>query len=336
MNSPRRPGRAADLRLFAGLIVCLCLTCQFAPARAGAAPARMVPVAGPVVRGFDPPAQRWAAGHRGVDLAAPAGEDVRAASDGRVSFVGTIAGVSSVSVRHADGRRTTYQPVEPSVSEGQLVTVGQQIGRLLPGHCEQVCLHWGLLDDEDYLDPLRWLGSNTVSGPIRLLPAGTTVRTPVSPTGVGTGTGRQDAAGAAGPGAAGAATPPVTGPVTSGFGYRTNPIRGTSELHDGIDFGASCGTPVRAAWSGVVSYAAPMSGFGNRVAIDHGTVDGQPLSSSYNHLSDAGVGMVRVGDAVSAGQVIALVGSTGQSTGCHLHFSVYRQGIAVDPQAWLG
>ncbi len=305
-----------------------------APGQAQASPARMLPITGPVLRTFDPPAQRWSAGHRGVDLGGTEGESVRAAADGRVSFVGTIAGVTSVSVRHADGRRTTYQPLEPSVGEGQLVTAGQEIGRLLPGHCDHSCLHWGLIEADEYLDPLRWLGDAAPSTPVRLLPVGTKVRTqPMAAaqprTGTRTSSEPQGTTGAP-------ARSPVDAPVTSGFGQRINPVRGTSELHDGIDFGAPCGTPVRAAWSGVVSYAAPMSGFGNRVAIDHGTVGGQELSSSYNHLSDAGSGMVHVGDTVSAGQVIALVGTTGLSTGCHLHFSVYHQGSAVDPQAWLG
>lgn len=328
-------------RWFGAALACLTLVLGLAvPVSAQAAPARQLPVTGPVLRAFDPPAQRWSAGHRGVDLAGTVGENVRAADAGQVSFVGTIAGVTSMSVRHGDGRRTTYQPLEPSVREGQFVGAGQVIGRLLPGHCDPACLHWGLIAADDYLDPLRWLGGAGQLGSVRLLPNGTQLRSRAADAGAASrGTAdtvdtRPQVAGQTG--SSTVASLPIAAPMTSGFGTRSNPVRGTSEVHDGIDFGAACGTPVRAAWSGVVSYAAPMSGFGNRVAVDHGTLDGQALSTSYNHLSDAGVGMVRVGDTVSAGQIIALVGTTGLSTGCHLHFSVYRQGSAVDPAPWLG
>ncbi|GAA2181878.1 M23 family metallopeptidase [Brooklawnia cerclae] len=117
---------------------------------------------------------------------------------------------------------------------------------------------------------------------------------------------------------------PADGPITSPFGYRTNPIGGYSELHDGTDIGAACGTPVRAAWAGVVLSARYESGWGNRVIIDSGT-----YKAAYNHLQ---VMAVAPGEFVEAGQIIAAVGTTGNSTGCHLHFSVWVNEVITDPQ----
>lgn len=125
-----------------------------------------------VVTRFDPPADRWGAGHRGVDLAGTIGRVVRAALPGRVAFVGRIAGRGVVTVAHrgeAAGTRTTYEPVAGVVAAGDLVAAGQVIGHLegLGGHClPAVCLHWGWLRGDTYLDPLRLVGA----GPIRLLP----------------------------------------------------------------------------------------------------------------------------------------------------------------------
>ena len=122
-----------------------------------------------VERGFDPPPQPWLAGHRGVDLAGSAGEPVLAAGSGVVSFAGRVARVPVVSIRHADGLLTTYQPVRSRLSAGDPVRLGQPIGRLveLGSHCAPAaCLHWGLRRGADYLDPLALLHLN----PVRLLP----------------------------------------------------------------------------------------------------------------------------------------------------------------------
>ncbi|WP_435204427.1 M23 family metallopeptidase [Micromonospora sp. bgisy143] len=129
------------------------------------------PLDGPprLVRRFDPPPQPWLAGHRGVDLAAPAGAVVRSAGSGTVLFAGLVAGRPVVTVGHADGLRTTYEPVQPAVRPGQAVAAGAPLGELLPGHpgCPaDACLHWGLRRGEEYLDPLALLGL----GPVRLLP----------------------------------------------------------------------------------------------------------------------------------------------------------------------
>ena len=118
------------------------------------------PLAGAAVtRPFDVLPHRYAAGHRGVDLAGAPGAPVLSAGDGVVVFAGMVAGRPVVSVDHAGGLRTTYEPVQPSVGAGQPVARGSPLGTLAPGHAgcpTAACLHWGLRRGEDYLDPL-WL-----------------------------------------------------------------------------------------------------------------------------------------------------------------------------------
>jgi murein DD-endopeptidase MepM/ murein hydrolase activator NlpD len=127
------------------------------------------PAPGPVVRRFDPPPQPWLPGHRGVDIEAPAGSLIVAAMGGVVWFAGTVASRPLVSIAHPNGTRTTYEPVQPSVSAGDPVAAGDVIGILRPGHsgCANACLHLGLRQDETYLDPLSLFGTARV----RLLPA---------------------------------------------------------------------------------------------------------------------------------------------------------------------
>ena len=124
-----------------------------------------------VMHRFDPPADAWGAGHRGVDLLGRAGQDVQAALAGTVSFAGTLAGRGVVVVDHG-ATRTAYEPVEPAVAVGRSVPTGAVIGRLQSpmSHCFPLaCLHWGLLRGEEYLDPLSLVGD----GPVRLLPLAT-------------------------------------------------------------------------------------------------------------------------------------------------------------------
>lgn len=112
------------------------------------------PVPGAVVEPFDEPAEPWLAGHRGVDLAAEVGETVRAAADGVVAYAGVVAGKPVVSLDHADGIRTTYEPVLAGVEAGDAVVLGQEIGTLAAGHGEDD-LHWGARRGrEAYLDPV--------------------------------------------------------------------------------------------------------------------------------------------------------------------------------------
>ncbi len=125
---------------------------------------------------------------------------------------------------------------------------------------------------------------------------------------------------------------PVNGAITSPFGYRVHPIYGYYGLHDGTDFGAACGSPLYSAASGRVISSYWSTVYGNRLIIDNGLVNGVSLVAIYNHATSYTVG---VGDRVKRGQVIGYVGSTGWSTGCHLHFTVMVNGDPVDPMGWL-
>ncbi len=116
--------------------------------------------------------------------------------------------------------------------------------------------------------------------------------------------------------------------VTSRFGFRTHPIFGTRRLHAGTDFRGATGTPVLAAAGGTVVYAGPRGGYGNAVIIDHGGA----LATLYAHQSRLSVA---TGDRVETGQAVGAVGSTGFSTGPHLHFEVRVNGTPVDPLNYL-
>jgi murein DD-endopeptidase MepM/ murein hydrolase activator NlpD len=136
-----------------------------APARQGVWPLSPRPE---VVRGFDPPATRWGAGHRGVDLLGHQGQQVHSSLGGTVTFAGPLAGRGVVVVDHG-GVRTTYEPVSARVAVGEVVARGAVIGTLQrsSSHCfPRACLHWGLLRGDSYLNPLTLVGA----GPIRLLP----------------------------------------------------------------------------------------------------------------------------------------------------------------------
>lgn len=122
---------------------------------------------------------------------------------------------------------------------------------------------------------------------------------------------------------------PVGGPITSAFGYRIHPILRTRRFHNGIDIAAPGGTPIRAADSGTVVSAGWQPAYGLTVIVDHGS----GLSSMYAHCQSGSV-RVSPGQRVSRGQPLAGVGSTGWSTGNHLHWSVFRNGQAVNPAAY--
>lgn len=273
-------------------------------------PRGISPVPGPLTAEFRPPENRWDAGHRGVDMAAQSGEVVMAAAGGSVTFAGELAGRGVVVVDHGTVR-TTYEPVDASVRIGDEVATGTPIGRIgRGGHCSEHCLHWGLRSGDSYLDPRLLL-----SIPIRLMAAD-------EPIGQGQAFGGQ----------ATGLVRPADGPITSEYGWRIHPVVGTRRFHDGTDYGAPCGSPIRAATAGVVISRVSHAAYGERLLVDHGVVDGVggSLVTAYNHAESF---QVRVGEAVSAGQRIGTVGTTGWSTGCHLHFSAWVDGELVDPQS---
>jgi murein DD-endopeptidase MepM/ murein hydrolase activator NlpD len=119
---------------------------------------------------------------------------------------------------------------------------------------------------------------------------------------------------------------PARGGITDGFGSRPSPGGGVgSTYHMGIDIGASCDSPIYSAYAGTVVYAGPNGSYGNFVLIDHGN----STQTGYAHIRNGGI-MVGIGQHVSAGQPIAHVGTTGASTGCHLHFEVRINGEKID------
>jgi murein DD-endopeptidase MepM/ murein hydrolase activator NlpD len=131
-------------------------------------------------------------------------------------------------------------------------------------------------------------------------------------------------------------TPPQESPhpspmprLSSGYGYRTDPLRGTGRMHYGLDIPGPLGTPVLASSDGFIAFAGSAGSYGQMIEIDHGN----GLRTRYAHLSRL---LVRAGEAVGQHQTIALMGSTGRSTGSHLHFEVRVNGRATDPFPLLG
>ena len=122
--------------------------------------------------------------------------------------------------------------------------------------------------------------------------------------------------------------PVSDGWISSYFGYRTDPFDGRREWHPGVDIAGELGEPVVAVAAGIVTYAGKHGGYGNLVEINHGN----GLASRYGHLSQIGV---KVGQFVRIGETIGRIGSTGRSTGPHLHYETRVNGEAVDPQKFL-
>lgn len=125
---------------------------------------------------------------------------------------------------------------------------------------------------------------------------------------------------------------PVNGPITSPYGWRIHPIYHYWGLHDGDDFAANCGAPQVAANSGTVISEYYSDVWGNRLYIDLGKINGHNYTVVHNHLSKYAV---KVGQRVSRGQVVGYTGTTGWSTGCHLHYTVLRDGTPVDPAQYF-
>ncbi|MDR2895246.1 MAG: M23 family metallopeptidase [Propionibacteriaceae bacterium] len=313
----------------------LALLASLAAAPANADSTTALPTIGSTVtRDFDPPDHDWLPGHRGVDLAGMIGQPVIVPRDGQVSFVGVVAGRPVITVDHG-GFNTTYEPVDPQVTRGEGVTAGQIIGYLIAGHegCPvDACLHWGMRKDGQYHDPMSLLGL----GDIRLLSAAdlTTLKARAARLKAAEllgDPGTMDPGDFLAPGSD-RLLRPVDGPISSPFGMRIHPINGQSQFHDGMDIAAACGATIRAAATGQVSFAGVSGGYGNRVVVNHNTGNGANMASSYSHASSL---IVSRGQEVSVGQVLGFVGSTGTSTGCHLHWQVWRDGQLSDPADWL-
>jgi murein DD-endopeptidase MepM/ murein hydrolase activator NlpD len=148
--------------------------------------------------------------------------------------------------------------------------------------------------------------------------------------GGGTGSSGSGSSGSAGSGSGTGWVRPASGYVISPYGYRVHPIYGTVIKHDGADLASGCSTPIVAAAAGTVDYVGWYGGYGNYVRISHGG----GVQTAYGHIVNGGF-RVSPGQQVSAGQLIALVGSTGNSTGCHTHFEVHVNGATTDPVPFM-
>ncbi len=120
-------------------------------------------------------------------------------------------------------------------------------------------------------------------------------------------------------------SPTLDGWVSSLFGKRTDPMTGRVEFHDGIDYAGKSGSPILAVASGIVTWSGVRHGYGNMVEINHG--NGYQTRYAHNKKN-----IVVVGEKVDKGQIIALMGSSGRSTGTHVHFEVVNNGKAVNPK----
>jgi murein DD-endopeptidase MepM/ murein hydrolase activator NlpD len=118
------------------------------------------PIAGAhrILRPFIAPVTVYSAGHRGIDIAADGSLDVRAPADGVVRYAGVVVDRPVLSIEHADGAVSSYEPVVSPLHKGELVARGQVVGELLPGHCSHPCLHFGVRVNGRYVSPLLYLG----------------------------------------------------------------------------------------------------------------------------------------------------------------------------------
>jgi murein DD-endopeptidase MepM/ murein hydrolase activator NlpD len=121
-----------------------------------------------LLHAFDPPPERWLAGHRGVDLAADVGQQVLAPRAGVVSFVGKVVDRGVLTIAHSDGRRSSFEPVSSDLTVGDRIAAGQLVGEISAerSHCGTACLHWGVREGDVYINPLDVLSGY---GPVRLI-----------------------------------------------------------------------------------------------------------------------------------------------------------------------
>lgn len=165
MRSGRRFARSVAIAVF--------LICLFAPWSATAAGTWTWPVVGPVIRGYDPPVSTYGGGHRGIDIAVPAGTTVVSVADGSVTFAGPVGGHLFVTVAHGGGLASTYSWVSALlVQKGDVVAVGQPIARSGTGHPGDIVanLHLGVKIGDTYVDPMLYLAAMDVGAFIRLAP----------------------------------------------------------------------------------------------------------------------------------------------------------------------
>ncbi len=160
---PRHPLPDQTLSRCLGVVVALLVAASPAVAAAYVDPTTGHVAPGRVLRPYEPPAHKYGPGHRGVDLALEVGDDVLAADDGTVAFAGMVAGKPVVSIDHADGIRTTYEPVHAAVQQGDRVREGQFIGTLGRSVDGYPGLNWGARTAKDsYIDPLSLLGEPVI------------------------------------------------------------------------------------------------------------------------------------------------------------------------------
>lgn len=149
------------MALLAALLLPASLAGSSAPAPARTGPVWEWPLQPrpPVLRGFDPPPRPWLSGHRGVDLrAADDGAQVTSPADGTVSFAGTVVDRPVLTIDHGGGLRSSFEPVETTLTKGMPVSSGQVVGTVRTGHCgAAACVHWGVRDGEEYVNPLKFV-----------------------------------------------------------------------------------------------------------------------------------------------------------------------------------
>jgi murein DD-endopeptidase MepM/ murein hydrolase activator NlpD len=151
--------RHGGLAILIALVIALPCTMP-ADTASGATPAWLWPLSAPhtIVRPFIAPETAYSAGHRGIDIAATEGSIVSAPADGVVFFAGVVVDRPVLSITHADGLISSYEPVQSNLGDGTVVHRGEPVGRLVAGHCPASCLHFGVRLHGEYVSPLVYLG----------------------------------------------------------------------------------------------------------------------------------------------------------------------------------
>ncbi len=285
--------------------------------------------------------------HEGVDIAAPKGTPIQAAAEGTVVFAGRQRGYgNTVVIEHDDGRRTRYaHAARLTVQTGERVEKGEVIGKVgSTGRSTGPHLHFEVVnEDGKKVNPLRAVARDEAIAEANVSPtlaraaeAANEIRAaavPVRASIINPG-------GVVQPVDAKLVLPsatrskldagpvrldlPVRGRISSNYGGRRDPFTRRHRVHEGVDIAVPAGTPIRAAAEGTVVFAGRQRGYGNTVILEH--ADGR--RTRYAHASRLNV---QAGERVDRGETIGAVGSTGRSTGPHLHFEVIDRGRHVNP-----